>query len=261
MSDHAESGDAAEMGVALYDYETEKDFVKKAKAAETLARWVRAYMEWQEPESLVDGPKALSFHPPTPISLVDGPKAPSFHTPAINAIDTTLTIWHNRTVTFDGDTYPTAFNAFQAQKEVTDGRKSFTKCSWSEAAALGRLCDIDVAKWNAGREELIINILLQQASQHEDFAKKIVKYGDRVFENSMPDKWWVDAMPRIWEKVRRMLMLVDDTKKGVVEDDDDQDNHDDSDQEDEGSNKKTEQKRRMILTADDKKVKLPKPSS
>ena len=229
--------DAYDLGEALDNYERASDFVKKAMAAEALAETVRSYMEDNDPDALSDAlsdsPRPRRVHPTPTSSPHAHPPGSYFANGRIamgNAIQTGLNIWHSRTVSYDGETYPTAFNAFQAQKEAKVDRKNFTTCSWSEAAVMGRNCKIDVTAWDAGREELIANILFEQASQHQDFAKKIIKCGDNIVENSMGDRWWVGTMPRIWKVVRQMVVdkfptLVDDDEDD--EDDEDEAQHDD----------------------------------
>ena len=93
---------------------------------------------------------------------------------------------------------------------------------------MGRTCSINVIAWDAGREKLIVDILTQQASQHKDFAKKIVKHANKIVENSIGDKWWVDTLPRIWAKVKRSVIdsgIVSEDEavaQGMVGDDDDE---------------------------------------
>jgi predicted NAD-dependent protein-ADP-ribosyltransferase YbiA (DUF1768 family) len=200
--------DAFDLSEALGQYEGATDFVNKAKAADALADAVRTYIEDNEPNALNDSPpRRLSRSAPLSFStgayFSNGTNAGT----GITAIQTGLNIWHSRTVSYDGETYPTAFNAFQAQKEaVKEQRKPFTTCSWSEAASLGCHCSIDVKAWDAGREDLITDILTEQAKQHQDFAKLIIKYAGKVVENSMGDKWWIDTMPNIWKAVKEAIV-------------------------------------------------------
>ena len=58
------------------------------------------------------------------LGLANGTNAAMAHSDGSNAIRTGLNVSHSRTVSFDGDTYTTAFNAFQAQKETDTGVKN-----------------------------------------------------------------------------------------------------------------------------------------
>ena len=94
------------------------------------------------------------------------------------AVDSTssvgLTLFEQFPVTFQGVTYKTAFNAFQAQKAPKEQRHAFCDVDTSTATALGRKCVIDVAKWDGDRVGLMTAILSMQAKQNAEFKERVL---------------------------------------------------------------------------------------
>ena len=50
-------------------------------------------------------------------------------------------------------TYPTAMNAFQAQKADKTGRVKYTMCTVAEAAKMGRDEPIDIEEWDSKKDK------------------------------------------------------------------------------------------------------------
>lgn len=131
-----------------------------------------------------------------------------------------LTIMQDRSVTIDGITYRTAFNAFQAHKAPIADRGRFAHVKFNEAANMGRRCQIDPVAWDTGRDALMTKILRHQANQHPEFAKTIALYGATVVEDSMGDPYWPTALPSIWAALATEFARMGDEEA----DDDDDDN-------------------------------------
>ena len=118
-----------------------------------------------------------------------------------------LTVFEAYPVKFKAVTYDTAFNAFQAQKAPPDEREAFASLSVQEATNLGRTCTIDVAAWDAGREDLMFSILKKQAIQHSAFKQRILDYADADIHHDClsHDPFWSKTLPVIWKRLHAAL--------------------------------------------------------
>ena len=263
------------LGEALGDYEEATDFAHKAACAEALADAVRAYTEDQDPDEspiggdvagrLQDVPHRLSQSPNVSFrrlsrntmasagSSFAPQSSATFQGNPKGAIATGLNVWKDLEFQWrDGFTYPTAFNAFQAQKEaIKEKRKDFTTCSWTQAATLGRNCQINVASWDAGREQLLEDILFEQAVQHDKFAAQIVCHAAYVEEDSMPLGWWRDTMPKLWKLVKQRILSANLVSESADAEENDKSNSSD----DEAEQKTMKRKLSAAVTSGEKSVK------
>ena len=143
--------------------------------------------------------------------------------PPPQSVDSTsgvgLTLFEPFPVVYDGITYDTAFNAFQAQKAPPDERSAFCNVDTPTATMLGRKCSIDVAAWDANRVTLMTNILRKQASQNNDFKERILEHAARsdIVHNSMiHDPFWGREMPGILKSLHEYFDKKRSKKRAKV---------------------------------------------
>lgn len=74
----------------------------------------------------------------------------------------------------DGYTYPSVESGFQAQKAPINDRAKYTCCAPNIAKRYGRKEHIDLAEWDAKREELMHMLVRAKFVQNPDLARKLV---------------------------------------------------------------------------------------
>lgn len=87
--------------------------------------------------------------------------------------------WYPCTVEFDGMSFPSAENAFQATRFVDkDMRRKFTRIPASKASYDGQMFKTTVPDWNAARYGILYEILKIKFSDPE-LKRKLIGTGDR----------------------------------------------------------------------------------
>lgn len=85
---------------------------------------------------------------------------------------------------YKGITYDYCMNAFQAQKVPDADKHKFADVDPSHSAVMSRDYKIDVQAWDAGRLDLMKDIVREQATQHSDMAHFLVKHRNDVIAPS-----------------------------------------------------------------------------
>jgi len=113
-----------------------------------------------------------------------------------------INIVTKRPFTFDGIRYITVQNAFQAQKAPSSQRINYSSCDPFDAVTMGRLCSIDVAKWDYGRRELMKSILMAQVKENPDMKRIVIdNVSNDIQEVMLMEPFWVREMPKIWKEI------------------------------------------------------------
>lgn len=98
--------------------------------------------------------------------------------------------FHLCTVTYDGVTYPSTENAYQAAKfEDDDFRARFVNCTPAESKKLGRSTGM-VANWDGIRLNVMEKLLRQKFAPGTVLAQKLLDTGD---EELVEGNWWNDT--------------------------------------------------------------------
>ena len=150
---------------------------------------------------------------------------------------------------FDGVTYVTAMTAFQAQKAPHSNRQVYANLGPGEAATRGRTEIIDPNTWDAGRRDLMKDILEAQVEQHTDLRSRLLQTTS-FDKNMLGDQFWSDVLPNIWKEIRDNMVAAnfiadeldksdDEAEDGEADNDHDSrdsssDDSDDVDQVDQG---------------------------
>lgn len=206
-----------ELANALEDYDAAHNKLQRARAAAALAEVVRLLLfqheseEEEEEEEVASYSSKTAFFPRTKSSF---DMRSSVHTSrsVISSVHTSLTgkdgsfalgLNLNRTLSlkYEGIVYPSAQNAFQAQKCADiEERKNFGNIDVSAALTAGRRCAIDPTKWDAGREELMYKILKVQAEEHDEMRQVLIDMKDQdIKEDCLFNEYWGKTLPTIWK--------------------------------------------------------------
>lgn len=103
-----------------------------------------------------------------------------------------LSCWYPTKVIFDGIEYPSAENAYQAQKVVTEHRASFATMSAEESKKAWKdypLADECAADWDARKADVMLKVVAAKFAQNSDLRKKLLDTGDKYLEEL---NWWRD---------------------------------------------------------------------
>ena len=108
------------------------------------------------------------------------------------------------TVVYNGLVFPTMMHAFQAQKADTSRQSKYTTCSLAESASMGRAEAIDISKWDANKDKLMLDIMRAYMNQH-DHAKLALKDNDltHLKETAVPDFYWSARIPGMWRNLKQ----------------------------------------------------------
>ena len=125
-----------------------------------------------------------------------------------------LSNFHPCTVEFDGLTYPSTENAYQASKIIPEEREVLAECTPNESKKLWKaLTKIDASdvEWNARRYEMMKIITLEKYLKHEDLRKMLLDTGEKYLEetNYWGDVYWgVDIKKGGENQLGQLLMNV-----------------------------------------------------
>ena len=121
-----------------------------------------------------------------------------------------LSNFHPCTVKFNGETYPSSENAYQAQKFPSDERFPFFTCTPSESKKLGKFANIIPSVWDAYKYDTMHGIVLAKFSQNKDLKQMLLDTGDRYLEesNNWQDCEWGVCRGRGKNLLGKILMDV-----------------------------------------------------
>lgn len=113
-------------------------------------------------------------------------------------------------VRFNGETYPSSENAYQAQKFPYDERFPFTTCSPSESKFLGKHANIIPSVWEAYKYGIMEQIVLAKFTQNKDLRQMLLDTEDRYLEetNYWGDVYWGVCKNKGKNKLGEILMNV-----------------------------------------------------
>ncbi len=119
-------------------------------------------------------------------------------------------------VYYEGLTYPSSENAFQAAKFDPATREAFCNISPSEAKRLGKALKIkDIATWENTKDIVMYRVLLFKFSKNKDLRAKLVNTAPKKLQetNWWGDKYWgicdgagENALGNILMEVRAILI-------------------------------------------------------
>lgn len=94
-------------------------------------------------------------------------------------------------VIFDGVTYPSVENAYQAAKTAPEHRAPFTNCTAAEAKKLGRQVPM-MPGWNDRRIGVMNDLIAQKFAPGTGLAEKLMATGDAMLieGNTWNDTFW-----------------------------------------------------------------------
>ena len=118
-----------------------------------------------------------------------------------------IAITDMRAFVFEGVLYPTVQHAFQSQKLPEEQREEAATLSLSQVLKRGRDADLDadldVDAWDANKDKLMLNLIIEQAKQNEVMLNTLIKYKDKeVIVTDLPDVYWPATLPRIYPLLR-----------------------------------------------------------
>ena len=117
-----------------------------------------------------------------------------------------IAITDQRAFAFEGVWYPTVQHAFQSQKLPEEEREEAAELSLAQVIKRGRDADLDIDEWDANKNRLMLNLILEQAKQNEKMLNTLVKYKDEeVIVTDLPDKYWPATLPGIYQEAGRKL--------------------------------------------------------
>jgi ribA/ribD-fused uncharacterized protein len=99
-----------------------------------------------------------------------------------------LSNYHICPVVFEGDTYPSSENAYQAAKALWCDRSLFWKCTPSEARKYGQGVKLP-ADWFSRNLGIMEAILFDKFTRNLDLKQKLLETGDKYLEET---NWWND---------------------------------------------------------------------
>lgn len=95
-------------------------------------------------------------------------------------------------IKFDGLTYPSAENLYQALKWPPERRGAFLAISPNDAKKLGKQPGIDRPAWDAAKDPAMVLTVASKFSQNRDLRAKLTATGTKHLEET---NWWGD---RYW---------------------------------------------------------------
>ena len=209
-----------ELANALENYDAAHSKLERATAAAALAEVVRLLIlqheseeedEEEDEEEVASYSSKTAFFPQTKSSF----DMRSVYTRSKDG-SFALGLNLNRTLSlkYEGIVYPSAQNAFQAQKCADiEERKNFGNIDAAAAVTAGRRCSIDLTKWDAGREELMYKILKVQAEEHDEMRQVLINMKDQdIKEDCLFNEYWEKTLPTIWKALGRYF-AQDDNKR------------------------------------------------
>jgi len=125
-----------------------------------------------------------------------------------------LSNFHAAEIEFDGLTYPSTENAYQAAKILPEHRVNLTTCKPYESKTLWKkypLVDAEAAAWDARKDRVMALITYRKYQAHPDLLRKLIDTGDRHLEelNHWGDAYWgVDIRKGGENNLGKLLMLL-----------------------------------------------------
>ena len=117
-----------------------------------------------------------------------------------------IAITDQRAFAFEGVWYPTVQHAFQSQKLPEEEREEAAELSLAQVIKRGRDADLDVDAWDANKDKLMLNLIVNQAKQNDNMLKTLIKYKDKeVTVTDLPDAYWPATLPRIYQEAGNKL--------------------------------------------------------
>lgn len=102
-----------------------------------------------------------------------------------------LSNYHICDVFYEGDTYPSSENAFQAAKALWADRSLFFKCTPSEAKTFGKNVKIDnILAWDSRKVDVMRKILEDKFTRNLDLKEKLLETQGKYLEET---NWWGDV--------------------------------------------------------------------
>ncbi len=97
-----------------------------------------------------------------------------------------LSCWYPAKVIFDGIEYPSAENAYQAQKVDRANRKDFAHFTPEESKKYWNkytLADKCAADWDARKADVMLKVVTAKFAQNSDLRQKLLNTGDKYLES------------------------------------------------------------------------------
>lgn len=104
-----------------------------------------------------------------------------------------LSCWYPAKVVFDGVEYPSAENAYQAQKVVPEYRSAFAAMSAEESKKSWKyyvLQDKCAADWDARKADVMYRVVKAKFAQNKELQKRLADTGNKYLEAV---GWWKDT--------------------------------------------------------------------
>ena len=117
-----------------------------------------------------------------------------------------IAITDQRAFAFEGVWYPTVQHAFQSQKLPEEEREEAADLSLARVLKRGRDADLDIDAWDANKNRLMLNLIIEQAKQNEEMLNTLINYKDKeVIVTDLPDVYWPATLPRIYQEAGNKL--------------------------------------------------------
>eukprot|EP00966_Prymnesium_polylepis_P154032 3556925-Prymnesium_polylepis.1 len=148
---------------------------------------------------------------------------------------------------FEGVWYPTVQHAFQSQNLPEEEREEAAGLSLGQVLKCGRDADLDVDAWDANKNRLMLNLIIEQAKQNEEMLNTLIKYKDKeVIVTDLPDVYWLATLPRIYQEAgnklhKTMKLLKDDVlKRRYIDKEEGEEEEDEESEDEEGEDEEGE---------------------
>lgn len=128
-----------------------------------------------------------------------------------------LSNYHMADINFEGITYPSSENAFQAAKSLNENvRRRFTLLSCKEAKEYGRRVELR-PDWEKVKDDVMYTILRDKFTRHAELKALMLQTGDEklVEGNTWGDTYWGVCNGVGKNKLGKILMRV---RKEIRED-------------------------------------------
>lgn len=127
-----------------------------------------------------------------------------------------LSNYHICPVVFEGDTYPSSENAYQAAKVLWCDRSLFWKCTPNEAKKHGQTTKPPV-DWFNKNLDIMEAILFDKFTRNLDLRQKLLETGEKYLEET---NWWNDQFWGVCDgkgenRLGKLLMKIRDRIKAL----------------------------------------------
>ena len=119
-------------------------------------------------------------------------------------------LFERKAFLYKGLAYSYATNDFQAEKVPEEDRQRVEDVDPTRTATMSREYDINVETWDKGRASVMEDIVMEQAIQHDDMKKFLVKHCDREIAASgvSGSAFWSKTIKKIYSRV--VCALIDE---------------------------------------------------